>query len=241
VKVLAPLLFILCFSFLGCVPEQPIAESSTSPLTEFSHDGLEGACTGCHLEKRPSEEHNRNMQCDRCHVTRQWDKNIDFDHTPKPKDCKLCHLEQRPETSFGNNTLEVSVHGQGFNCKKCHSVENWKEGISYSHDPNTGKKCYECHSEKRPAVSKFPKPKHQVKVGHYETKDCSSCHKTETNKNEWYFDHSDSKDRDIKFCLPCHKTAGKRKHFYAIPFGGFRGDGNCYKCHNKKRQSWKAK
>ena len=98
-----------------------------------------------------------------------------------------------------------------------------------------------CHDEKRPEVSKFPKPKLQIKEGHYEKKNCSSCHKTETNKNKWYFDHSDSKDRDIKFCLPCHKTAGKRKHFYAIPFGGFRGDGNCYTCHNKKRQSWKAK
>ncbi|MCK5884416.1 MAG: hypothetical protein KAG61_12060 [Bacteriovoracaceae bacterium] len=122
------------------------------------------------------------------------------------------------------------------------------------------KNCAVCHENSRPEIKVIPnwdykgnKSKYIAAGGHYESMDCTECHVTDT----WKFKHSDSRDKNISYCIDCHHQRGweaqsprpkwhQRGNWYnhegewdEADEGGFmKGGGTCYRCHGVRR-SWK--
>jgi hypothetical protein len=209
----------------------------------FSHTPAPTQCLSCHAGKRPVglignppfNHANGGMgDCVSCHKNpgNSWAGGT-YNHLPVPTQCLSCHVSDRPTGLVGNPAFNHANGGLG-DCVSCHKKPgvSWTGGLM-SHSPVPAS-CATCHSGQRPAIGRLPNNGGTL-VTHYTPKDCFACHLPQsTTVVDFKFSHSDAKNVQIKFCLPCHLREGQAKHGRDTKVI-LTGDGNCFNCHTRKK------
>ena len=171
-------------------------------------------CISCHKHNDVHQGKN-GKNCQKCHTTAKWGK-ISFDHNRDTSfvlkgkhiktPCKSCHNNVKIKRDVKNKKKKAR------NCYSCHLYDDKHNGVF-------GKKCAECHIEKKWTDSKFnhnQDTEFRLKGKHVKIS-CQSCHK--------------SKDKNLKKnCVSCHKPDDVHK--------GSLGN-KCDSCHIEK--NWNTK
>ena len=199
--------------------DYPLTGKHRKVLCDTCHKGelkeeLETECIACH---RGDDEHRGQYgrQCDSCHVTRGWDKQVfrhdektDFPLLGKHSDvrCAACHRGELEKENLGTKCYachrpdDVHAGQEGEQCESCHRETGWGDEIRFDHDlarfPLIGMHavapCEECHLSAAFQDAKLEclachrtDDVHRQKLG----KACADCH----NPNAWSlweFDHN---------------------------------------------------
>ena len=173
----------------------------------LSYRAAPGKCFDCH-KKDDVHKERLGKKCGDCHSARSWHKESSFDHKKtdfplrgahKEVSCASCHPNERYK--------DISTQ-----CFGCHSINDVHRG-------EYGKKCQDCHSEKKWKEIKFDHDKdtkYPLKGLHKQVS-CGACH-----GNDIY---AKLKTR----CVTCHKT----DDFHRGRYGE-----KCEDCHTEKK--WDA-
>ncbi|OFZ23029.1 MAG: hypothetical protein A2X94_12990 [Bdellovibrionales bacterium GWB1_55_8] len=222
---------------VSCHMDPTKAWAETVPSPHPANSPALAQCLSCHEKDRPLKTlfpatstalngHFGTSECLNCHEPRTAENGVFiFDHQANGivrTTCLPCHEQQKPVGEV--NKFNHNPYGSG-DCVSCHKQPGttWAGGI-YTHAP-VPTSCNACHESTRP-------------TGHYAAKDCSSCHvSASATVSRFTFGHTDSANRNISFCLPCHTSDGQKEHRNDSKVS-LTGDGNCYNCHNKKKKSW---
>jgi len=209
-----------CHVELAWLPARFNHEKTKFPLRNNHRDI---ACQYCHVNERYNEtpkncyfchylddvhESDRGIKCHECHYDERWSR-IEFDHGEdthfKLKGsheyllCKDCHE---------GNIFEDEVKSA---CVSCHKVHDSHYGLY-------GKKCQDCHSEKKwlDIVFNHDKDTRYILKGEHKELACNTCHKGHVFE-----------EKLPKTCGKCHVLDDTHR--------GQEGD-KCETCHNEK--SW---
>lgn len=212
--------------------------------TGYQHSGLETSCQECHEKDRPAavngQAHGGGGDCIGCHNQAAWRGSGagTFSHTPTPTSCASCHNADRPVGPAGARRFDHSITVGMGDCVGCHAGRagvDWTAAV-YPHTP-VPTSCNSCHSTNRPLVTRYPGSNANV-AGHYDLKDCNACHVSRSaTVTRFLFQHSNSVNQNINFCLPCHLQDGRDEH-QGDNRVNLTGDGNCFDCH-RTRRSWR--
>lgn len=166
-------------------------------------------CYSCH---RKDDKHvgNLGVQCQECHVERDWKTTTHFDHNrtkfplrnahaARKVQCKDCHADLQ---HFRKTPLE---------CYACHKKDDKHEG-------QQGTKCESCHDDRDWKTTRFDHRQTRFPLlGRHVAVVCKDCHASSRFKDA---------PRD---CFSCHKKDDRHK----LKFGTA-----CESCHNAR--AWGA-
>jgi hypothetical protein len=208
-----------------------------------THDKIPNSCYGCH---RSEDAHagRFNTDCASCHNNTNWNQSK-FDHlqTQFPLmgkhasvKCHSCHTANVKQQTMGKECVQchraTDAHATqlGTQCDRCHSVNGWKNELTFDHDltafPLVGLHvsvpCALCHTSKtyKDIVKSDPQHSNSATcIGCHKTddvhkgglgKDCHTCH-TPNGFGIWEFDHAKQTDFALKGahaklqCANCHR------------------------------------
>jgi len=210
------------------------------------HKKYEKQCEKCHESFDKQAQDKLCLACHK-KVNRDVEKKIGFhgkSKQVKANICKFCHTDH---VGRGANVVGLDVHTfdhrqtdfklkgmhKKVTCISCHPSKENQEKKKYReakhacvdchdkvdvHQNRLGKKCHNCHSEKRWNKTKFDHDKTDYKLtGKHKKVSCGDCHPNQIFKDT------------PKQCISCHKL----QDVHRSEFGT-----KCHKCH--KTSKWKS-
>ena len=208
-----------------CIECHSDHKGRTYDSTIFDTKTFDHKLTGYILEGKHAD-----LKCTKCHI----EKRFKSKKAMRPKEvryfglqvtCVSCHKKDDPHGFKGEFAKK--------DCRSCHGLKSWKEGLKFDHFRDGGFKlegkhakldCKECHwkDKRKPSIYKWP---------HLEQKECLSCH---TDQHKGHFGHKLSQAS----CTKCHdQNHWKLKSFdhrvTGYPLEGKHFKLNCVACHKQ--------
>ena len=166
-----------------------------------SYQNTPKKCSSCHQQ----HDKHKNLfgnKCEKCHNVTGFTK-VHFDHNEDTKyKLKDSHLLTSCISCHKDNPYKNKTKSK---CLNCHKKDDNHRGLY-------GKKCQDCHSEKRWKITKFDHNKTDYKLkGKHKTTDCNLCHTGDVYKQELptecygcHVQHDVHRGNQGKVCENCH-------------------------------------
>ncbi len=205
-------------------------------------------CFSCH-EDDDSHKTKLGKKCETCHNPKGWSsEQFDHDktdfklkHAHKKVACDLCHVGNKykdtPKKCFSCHAIkDVHQNRFGKKCQDCHTEKKWDK-TKFKHDRDTdfklkGKhKATTCHTCHTVADSKKKKPKGKKAV-----RNCYSCHRLDDVH----------KGKNKKKCDKCHNETNWLDSSFdhdektEFPLKGAHKKANCQSCHQSDQKGKKT-
>lgn len=232
ITLFATILIALALSSCRKLSKEPAVYSEgtvildpSQPKPKKDHKDFTKTCASCHERNRKNVEHNPGKDCVECHRPGTfWLDIFWYNHKPAPTSCTRCHEKTRPMQAGHEK------HGGGNDCVSCHTPgTKWPDLKPFTHQP-TPINCAYCHELRRPKKTDLPPPAQPLK-GHFDEKDCSQCHLTQSNETPHFmWQHKSANGAQITTCLPCHEERRPSpEHNTGI---------DCASCHMDTNKDW---